>query len=93
MRVGLGQTGYLDRMDATVTDTDRLDELHRTALRIENKVDKVDDKLDGHAETLARHDIRLGTLERASQRAWERMALWITAGVALLVAVLPHFLS
>lgn len=74
-----------------MTDADRINDLLRTADRIEHKVDKVDDKLDGHGEMLARHDTRIATLERNGQHQWERFVLWITILGALAAALVPHF--
>jgi hypothetical protein len=65
-------------------------ELLRAMGRIEKVVDTIDTKLDGHAETIARHDVRIAQLERIAQRTWERVGLWITVFAALAAAILPQ---
>jgi hypothetical protein len=75
-----------------MTDTDRIDELIRTTARIETKVDQLDNKLDGHAETLAAHEVRLTMIERTGQRGWERFVLWVTVIAALVAAVVPQIM-
>jgi hypothetical protein len=42
-------------------------ELYRQGARLESKIDRVDDKLDGHGEQLAAHEVRIGALERGHQ--------------------------
>lgn len=75
-----------------MTDTDRIDELIRTTARIEAKVDQLDNKLDGHAEKLANHEVRLAMIERTGQRQWERFGLWVMVLVALVAAVVPQIM-
>ncbi|HEX5404794.1 MAG TPA: hypothetical protein VFX16_21105 [Pseudonocardiaceae bacterium] len=75
-----------------MTDTDRIDELIRTTGRIESKVDQLDTKLDGHAEKLAGHDVRIAMLERTAQRSWERFALWVGVLAAVAASILPALL-
>lgn len=75
-----------------MSDTDRIDELIRTTARIEATVNAIDTKVDGHAEKLAGHEVRISMLERTGQRQWERFALWVGLAGALLAAVLPQVL-
>lgn len=65
-------------------------DVYRALGRIEKVVDTIDTKLDGHAESIARHDVRITQLERIAQRTWERVGLWITVLAALAAAVLPQ---
>ena len=75
-----------------MTDTDRIDELVRTCARIEATVNQIDTKVDGHSETLARHEVRIAMLERTGQRQWERFALWVGVFAAIVAAMLPGIL-
>ncbi|MDI3315887.1 MAG: hypothetical protein QJR12_16905 [Mycobacterium sp.] len=72
-----------------MSEQDRIDELSRTCIRIEQKVDRIDEKLDGHATTLAQYGVRIDALERHIQRNWERVAVWLGVLAALVAAILP----
>lgn len=67
-------------------------EIYRMFGRIEKVVDTIDTKLDGHAETLARHDVRITHLEKAAQRTWERVGQWLMVLGALAAALIPLML-
>lgn len=54
------------------------------------KIDRLDEKHDSAAGQLARHDERIGALERTSQRSWERIGLWIAVLGAFVAALAPH---
>jgi hypothetical protein len=64
--------------------------LEESTKDIGGKIDRLDEKLDGHAGLLARHDERIGALERAGQRTWERVSVWIAVIAAIVAALVPH---
>jgi hypothetical protein len=63
--------------------------------RLDGKLDRIETKLDGHAETLARHDERIGRLESdvrdhlsghlddAGHKVTGRQAMWAAVAAAL----------
>ncbi|HYS41959.1 MAG TPA: hypothetical protein VEO01_40595 [Pseudonocardiaceae bacterium] len=83
--LGLPSTGEImrgiGRLEKSVSDVgDQIDQVGQ----------RLGDRLGDHDKTLARHDERISTLERASQRTWERVGVWIAAVAAFLAALLPH---
>lgn len=75
-----------------MTDNDRIDALVETCRRIEATVNQIDTKVDGHAEKLSAHEVRIAMLERTGQRQWERFALWVGVGAAIAAGWLPNLL-
>lgn len=52
--------------------------------RLETKIDKLDEKLDGAVNTLGRHEERINSLEKAQT---SRSTVWAAIGVGLLAWV------
>lgn len=64
-----------------------MEEIHNSDYwfaRLESKIDKLDEKLDGAVNTLGRHEERLNTLERAHT---SRGAVWLAVGIGALAWV------
>lgn len=73
-------------------------ELYRQGARLETKLDKLDDKLDGHGERIVqlehhaveqdrRHRELKAELDKQADSRWRSLSVWI-AGLSLLVATI-----
>lgn len=56
--------------------------------RLEGKLDRLDEKLDGAVNTLGRHEERINALEKSRS---SRGTVWLAVGVGVLAWV-PNFL-